>query len=456
MSIKKMMTSPWIVLLLVGFAVFSVRQLTKEKPIPNHNADQMAAKPVNVIRAKPVQFRSRVIGYGYVEPTTELQIKAQVSGKVTYVDPGLRRGSGVRGDATVLRIEAADYQVSLKQSEADLASSQFNLNRIEEEEKSTQRSLALAQKNLAKGQQEYERIRSLFERGLVAQSALDAEEQKVIQLEQSVSDIQGQLNTFEDQKKSEAASIVRKEQSVKGGQTTLGRTEITMPFDGRIGEVFVSVGEFVSVGTPLFEVSDIEGVEINAQISAMDMYTLVSHLFGKDVSEQQMVEATQLRDLLNLEARVRLIGGPPVETVWPAKVLRMSESVDTTRRTLGIIVGIDDPYSKVAPGKRPPLLKGMYAAVELIAPAYEAWVLPRQAIHQGRVYTVGAENQLQIKPIKSLFSQNQLVVLAEPMALNERVIVNDITPVIEGIPLTPIPSMEEERALERRALGDTL
>jgi multidrug efflux pump subunit AcrA (membrane-fusion protein) len=42
--------------------------------------------------------------------------------------------------------------------------------------------------------------------------------------------------------------------------------------------------------------------------------------------------------------------------VWEARVLRISEAIDATRQTLGIVVGVDNPYQKIIPGVRPPLL----------------------------------------------------------------------------------------------------
>ena len=55
-----------------------------------------------------------------------------------------------------------------------------------------------------------------------------------------MSELQGQLNAFVSRKNSEISRIERLQQQVKGQQTTLGRTELTMPFDARIEERFLT------------------------------------------------------------------------------------------------------------------------------------------------------------------------------------------------------------------------
>ena len=104
----------------------------------------------------------------------------------------------------------------------------------------------MAKQNLKVGEQELARIQEVFDKKLVARSALDAEEQKVLQLKQQLEELQGQLNTYDSRRASVKAQIARAEQQVKGQKTTLGRTEIKLPFDARIGEVSIEKGEFVS------------------------------------------------------------------------------------------------------------------------------------------------------------------------------------------------------------------
>jgi len=436
----------------IGLGVLiAIVLLVGREPL-KHVGTEMPRKTVEVINAKHVPFRAMVTAYGNVEPTITLITLAEVSGKISFLHPDLKQGNSIAAGTVVLRIDPEDYEVTLKQTQADLAANQSSYKQLQVEERTTHRSLNLAKKNLEVGEKELERIRSVWERKMIARSTLDSEEQKVIQLRQQASELQGQLNTYASRKATVQAQITRAEEQVKVQTTTLGRTAITLPFSSRIGGVSVEKGQYVNVGTTLFEALDINGVEINAQLPISQMRSLVSHLEGKTFVSSSIGKSQEILARLNLSARVRLVGDMP-DARWEAKVLRFSEAIDPIRRTLGIVVGIDRPYEKIIPGRRPPLLKGMFTAVDLFAPQREALVIPRSAIHHGRVYLVDKDKRLQIKTVGIQQQQGDLVVIRSGLQDGDQIIINDLVPVIEGMPLTPIVASDYEKRLAKRASG---
>lgn len=427
--------------------------LVKTKAPLEHEAVEMPSRAVEVIAARQIPFRSRVTAYGNVEPAITLNSMAEVSGKISYVHPNLKSGETVPAGTLVVRIDAEDYARSLKQTREDLKASQSSQSELDVEEKSTRRSLVLAQKNLEVGEAELARVRDVYQKQLVAKSALDAEEQKVISLRQQVEDLQGRMNGYASRGQSIAAQIARAEEEVQNRATILGRTEITLPFDARIGAVSIDRDEFVSVGSLLFEAIDLKGVEIIAQLPLASMRKLVSHLENSSDAGIQFVQTGgHINDSLGLGARVRLVQDLP-DAVWDARVLRISEAIDPTRQTLGIVVGIDNPYEKIIPGRRPPLLKGMYTAVDLFAPERQAMVIPRRALHEGRVYIASNDDRLQIRPVDVQLVQGDLVVIRAGIEVGERVIITDLVPVIEGMPLQVNLDPETEAYLGQRAVG---
>ena len=438
----------------IGLALVITVVLVKSKPAMQHVASEMPSKAVEVITARFIPFSTRITAYGNVEPAITLNGTAEVSGKISYIHPDLKAGETIPADTVVIRIDTKDYDVSLKQTEADLLASRASLKELEVEEKSTQRALKLAQKNLKVGEAEYARIKGVYEKKVVTKSALDAEEQKVILLRQSLEDLQGRIDSYESRRQSINSQIARAEQAVQNSETILGRTEVSLPFDARIGTVSVDKGEFVSVGSKLFEAVDLKGVEITAQLSIDSMRKLVSHMEGAPTADEPIIHTGgRINDRLNLSTRVRLTNGMPMAT-WEARVLRISDSIDATRQTLGLVVGVDDPYEKIIPGKRPPLIKGMYTAVDIFAPAYPAMVVPRKAVHQGRVYIANNENRLEIRSVEVLLIQGDLMVISSGIDQGERVIITDLIPVIEGMPLQVIPATEFEKEMKKRAVGE--
>ncbi len=418
-----------------------------------HSGTVLTAKRVDVIEIRELPFRAQVDAYGNVEPTISLLGKAEVNGKISFIHPDLQQGQSIAADTTVLRIDAADYQSLLKQTEADLRASRETLKQLLEEEKTMIRSLALAQENLAVGESELARITRVFEQQLVSRSTLDAERQQVISLRQQVAELQGQLNGFSSRKDSVKANIARAEQQVESQRTTLGRTEITLPFNARIGDVMVEKGEFVSTGATLFEALDTSGVEISAQLPASQIVALISHMQNVSLQDLRTGNTQRLLEQLNLYAQINLVGHL-AEAQWQANVLRFGEAVDPISRTFSIVVGVDNPYQKIIPGRRPPLLKGMYTEVRLSAPTRTALVIPRKALHQGRAYIVSGANTLAIRQVEVQFEQNDLAVIRSGISPGEKLIVNDIYPVIEGMPLDPHIAEDATLALAKSARGE--
>ena len=427
--------------------------LVKFKPEIQHVATEMPSKSVEVITAKSIPFRARITAYGNVEPAITLNSTAEVSGKISYVHPHLKAGEKILAGTVVVRIDAEDYASTLRQTEADLSGSRSALKELDEEEKSARRSLKLAKNNLKVGEAEYARIKRVYEKKVVTKSALDAEKQKVIQLQQQVEEIQGKINSFDSRGQSIKAQIARAEQEVQNRETILGRTEISLPFDASIGTVNIDRNEFVTVGSPLFEAIDLKGVEITAQLPIDSMRKLVSHLEGTIKIDKLSLRTGQgINDRLKLSAYVRLVNGMP-SAVWEARVLRISDSIDPTRQTMGMVVGVEDSYAKRIPGKRPPLIKGMYTSIDIFAPAHPALVIPRKAVHQGRVYIANADNQLEIRSVDIQLMQGDLVAIRSGIEPGEKVIITDLIPVIEGMPLQVIPNPNFEEDMHQRALG---
>lgn len=441
-----------LIIALLLSIVIAVILVNLRSPL-EHVALEMPSRAVEVITANEIPFRSRVTAYGNVEPAITFNSMAELSGKISYVHPNLKAGETIPAGTLVVRIDAEDYALSLKQTQEDLKASRSTLDELDEEEMSTRRSLELAQKNLEVGEAELARIRDVYQKQLIAKSALDAEEQKAIQLRQQVEDLQGRVNAYASRRQSIEAQIARAEQEVQNRTTILGRTEILLPFDARIGTVSVDQDEFVTVGSQLFEAIDLKGVEISAQLPLASMRKLVSHLETRSEIGQQFVQTGgRINESLGLSARVRLVNDMP-DAIWDARVLRISEAIDPTRQTLGVVVGVESPYEKIIPGRRPPLLKGMYTAVDLFAPERPALVIPRRAVHQGRVYVANADNRLQIRPIEVQLSQGDLVVVGAGIKLGDRIIVTDLIPVIEGMPLQVNPAPGNEAYLRLRAVG---
>lgn len=451
---KKILKNFIFLPLLIAAAVAFVMMQLKSKQAIEHQEVQFPVKTVEVLTVKEIPFRTRAVAYGNVEPATLLKAKSEVNGKISYIHPELKQGGSLPKGTTVLRIETTTFEISLDSSQAGLASSQSSLTQIQAEEQSAKRSLQIAQQNLKLGLAELQRVKLLVNKGTLARNQLDVEEQKVLQLRSTLQNLQGNLDTFASKKASTRAQIKQSKSQVDQSKDTLVRTEIVLPFDARIGSVSVEAGEFISAGSQLYEALGIEAVEINAQLPIKHLRPLASTMstVPNQGSLQSLANLQTAVASWNLDAKVRIVGGDK-NTVWEGKLLRVGESVDPTRDTLGMIVAVDKPYDGVIPGKRPPLLKGMYTSVEFLSQPKNMLVIPRKALHQNRVYVVSDENTLAIRPIQISYSQGQLVVIKSGLKAGDKIVTSDLVPVIEGIKLEPIESEDFQNEIAELALG---
>ena len=451
-TLKNFIFLPVIIAAALAFVFIQV----KSKQAIEHQDVEFPVKTVEVLTVKKIPFRTRAVAYGNVEPATILKAKSEVNGKISYIHPELKQGGSLPKGTTVLKIETTTFEISLDSSKAGLASSQSSLKQIEAEEISAKRSLQIAQKNWNLELAELERVKVLVEARTLARNQLNIEEQKVLQLSSTVQDLQGKVDTYASRKASIRAQIKQSKSQVDQSEDSLIRTEIVLPFDARIGSVSVDVGEFVAAGGQLFEALGIEAVEINAQLPIKHLRPLATTMNASDNTPlANLQDSANLQKAVaqwNLEAKVRIVGGD-LNTVWDGVLLRISESVDPIRDTLGLVVAVDNPYKGVIPGVRPPLLKGMYASVEFLAQARDMLVIPRKALHEGRVYVVGKENTLSIRPVQINYSQGQLVVIKDGLEEGDKIITSDLVPVIEGIKLELIESDEFQKEIAALALG---
>jgi multidrug efflux pump subunit AcrA (membrane-fusion protein) len=424
----------FLIMIAIGVVAFKNMQSKAQKV--EHKDTGMKAKLVDVISIKKQPFSASVTAYGNVQPTVVFQGKSEVGGKVTYVHPALKRGANIAAGTVVVRINPIDYKLSLDKNRSDLDASKSQLEQIMQEQASTRASLKLANANLRFGLQELQRIRTIFNKQLIARSKLDAEEQKVLQLRQKVSDIQGKLNTYASRIKNASAKIRHSLQQVKGGKTTLGRTQIKIPFDARISIANLDKGEIINAGSVLFEAINTDAVEINAELPISQMQILLSAAQGKQL-DLNIGNSNQLLKSLHLKARVKLIGGNN-KAVWTGRVARFSESVDPTRHTTAITVVVDHPNKHLTADGRPPLLKGMYVAIKLSAPAYNAIIIPRKSIHSGRAFIVNKEKKLEIRKLDIQSRQGNIAIIRNGLNSGDQLIVNDLVPVIAGMPLKPL------------------
>lgn len=435
------------VIAIIGIIIAVI--IIKSRPPMQHQPERRAAVQVTTIEAQQYEVRPAITGFGEVEPDILLETKSEVSGKIIYIHPQLRKGNILPKDTVVIRIEDNDYQLALKQAEADLVVSKANLKELKLTLKDTEIDLQLANEKLAIANNELQRNEKLLKKGSISQSAMDSQRSVVLQLKQEVQSLSHQLETLPAQLEVQEAKVVISEASVETQQRNLDRTTITLPFNARITELSIEESQFVAQGASLFSAQTINRVLINAQFP-LEQFRILAR--GFDRNQPLLEEAFKrgeteaLFSRLGLSAKVRLAGDSLA--LWDAKVERISSNLDPASRTLGVIISVEEPYENIKPGIKPPLLQGMYTEVILQGNAKNYYVIPRDALHEKQLFLVDGDNRLKRIDLVAEAQGNMLLV-ENGLQPGDRIITSDLFPAVEGMELQAVADSARQQQVQQ-------
>lgn len=423
------------------------------KLAPGVKRDDSVAKPpvVSFIQLNSYEAMPRAIGYGNAVPAIEFNEMAEVSGRVIEVNPQLQKGELVRAGTEMLRIDDVDYILALERARADQASATASLAELEQTEINLNSSKSIIEKKLSITAQELKRYEKLRKNNSVSQSALDNTRNNYLKQQQELTETNNALALLTSQRLTTQAKIRSAESAVATAERNLQHTRLVLPYDARISDVSIEKNQLVSAGSHLFSAHAISKFEIEVQLP-FDRFvqfvpTSIERHEADSVTMQKMIQQLQL------QARISLVGSLDT-AVWSGTVERISETLNPTSRTLGVIVTVDNPYLKAKPGTRPPLLDGMYMQVELLGKPAPYLLLPRRALHQGELYSLDGEDRLQRVAIENYQTAGDVVMLKSEQLQGSRIITSELFPAVEGMKLTPVADEQAAEELAAFARGE--
>lgn len=388
------------------------------------------ARLVETIPLKLKAVAPKVTGFGKVEPKTEWKAIAEVSGRLVYRHPELEKGRVLPAGTEILRIDPLDYELKLAQAEAQLSSNRTQLAKLNQEEKNLQASLKIEEHRLAISKKELERKQNLKKRGLTSQSDLDQQNQTYLSQQKVVLELNNQLSLYPDEREVLLAQLHVSEAQVSEAKRSLEKTVIRLPQTMRIAEVDIEDDQVVNLQQTMLVAHGIETMEVEAQFSIHDMQTIAASLPEVPRNPAGIPQP----DLADISAAIELKSGN-LRARWPARVARLSETVDPNQATVGVILEVDQDYAHFSPGDTPLLVNGMFVEAQVEGQANPSWVIPERALHGNRVYIMGEDNRLQIRAVDIVYRRDHQVVIDGQLEQGERLILNDLLPAIEGMAL---------------------
>jgi multidrug efflux pump subunit AcrA (membrane-fusion protein) len=419
------------------------------QPKLTHNLTERPSVTVNYIEAIAQKIKPEIIGFGTIIPDLDLKAKAEVSGRIVYIHPKLKKGEIFAKNTLLLKIDDKDYILQLKQAKADLLASKANLTEMQLSIENNQLELALSNEKLNVRQTEFDRKKELSAKGLVSKSNFDTEKQNLLLQKQEVLKLKNLQTTLPSQLEVIKAKVDIANINVEKSQRDLARTQIKLPFNGRISLVHTELDQYILKNAAIFDAVGLEKVLINAQFP-LDQFSLFARNFNReklDFSQADSIPSMEnILKSLNLSVFVEDAGGE--FSPWQAKVERLSDNLDPLSKTVGVIVSISNSYQKMQPGSRPPLLQGMYMKITLQGSATNFVAIPRFAMHQQQLYLIDKSNELQRIDIKNQQYKGGLLLLKEIINQGDKIITSELFPVVNGMSVTPILDQESQQQMQ--------
>ncbi|WP_394126361.1 efflux RND transporter periplasmic adaptor subunit [Vibrio hepatarius] len=399
-----------------------------------------ASDRARLVDTVPLELKAMAplaIGFGKVAPKIEWNAIAEVTGKVVYRHPQLEKGQILQAGTEILRIDPLDYELKLVQAQADLKSAQTSLAKLNQEESNLKQTLKIEKNRLVIANKELERKQNLRKKGLTSQSDVDQQTQSALSQRKLVLDIENQIGLMPDEKRVAEALVKVNTSKVEEAQRSLEKTIITLPYDLRIADVEIEQNQVVNLQQTMVTGHGMDVMEVEAQLSIHDMQTLASSLgeFARDETGIPQPNKS------SIQASIELSSGN-LKASWPAKVSRISETVDPNQATAGVILEIEQDYRNLNPTSVPPLVNGMFVRASIEGQANPSWVIPERALHGDKIYLMDDENKLQIKTVNVEYRRDNQVVIDGDLNQGDKLILNDLLPAINGMLLKEASSEE--------------
>ena len=358
---------------------------------------------------------------------------AEVQGEVIWLHPDLEQGRMIPAGTEVLRVDPADYELALRQAEADLAALRAERGQIEIEAANTSRVLELERARLALSEADFQRTRTLVSQGTVPQTRADEAERATLLARRTVTELENTLSLIPSREQRLDAQIARTESAADRARRSLERTTLTAPFDLRVTQVAIELFQSVNPGQIVIRGDGLDAVEVVAHLP-IDVFRRLIPGLPEGVELQ---EAMREGPADSIDVVVSPIADPA--QIWSGRVTRVEGTLDARARTVPVVVTIADPYESADPPNRLPLVPNMQVRIALTgAPLLEVVTVPEAALHGGIVLVADADDRLELRQVTPGFEQDGRIVIAQGLVPGDRVVIDAIAPAIPGLALSPV------------------
>ncbi len=385
--VKKLLkVSAPLVVLLAGFLI--VQGMAAMRPEPEKKEDETRLVSLYVDEARSESVTVSVTTQGEVRPKTEIDLVPQVSGRIVALSENFNSGAEFKAGDLLLKIDDTDYQLALVRAEASVAQAQTELER------------QLATKDIK--EEEWRDNRKNGEEP----TAFSLNLTQVAQAEAMLRSAQADL---------------------RRARLDLERTEFRLPFDGRVRDRKVGIGQYVTAGASLGTVFSTDTVEVRLPLTDAQLVEL-------NLPMGYMAPGYEQAPVVDFSAS---LGNR--EYAWQGRIVRVSAAVDQETRLIYATAEVRDPYGAAA-NKGMPLAVGLFVSADIGGvQEQDAIVMPRLALrNENKVYVINEENRLEIRTVDVISTSEERVLVASGVAAGEHVVTSTLPNATDGMEVEPI------------------
>ena len=360
--------------IILVVTVLIITLLGAFKPsISKQPASSPVAIPVKTITVARQSYPLRLVSQGIVEATTQASLAAQVSGNVIARAAGFERGGYFKKGDVLVTLDDRDYVAALKLAVANEKKARVS---VEEEQARSKQAITDWQR-LGNGKKP---------------SAFVARLPQVAAAEAELESAQAQVSKAE---------------------LDLSRTLIRAPFDGRVLDNAIDVGNYVTPGSTIGTIVASGSVKVALPISA---------------EWRELIDWSASNPTVDI--RLPAAGN----TLWQATITRRSANIDRASRQFHLIASID-----LASSSRPDvqLFIGDYVSAEIQGRVIDdVFVIPRKALHDGRFVWLVTDDKLYKQAVTVRWADDQVALISDGLTNNQQINITPVGQVISGTAVT--------------------
>ena len=370
---------PILVILIGSFFAFII---SVSSPKPKKGIELPKPTPVfyEVVTKKNITLE--IFTNGEVKPLNEINLISQVSGQIVEAADEFVDGGIIKAGSPLVWIDDRDYKLAVISAESRVAQASKFLER------------EIAESELAKNDWE--------ELGLGEASPLTL---RIPQLKEAEA--------------AEKAALADLEKA----KLNLERTIVKLPFQGIIREKRTGVGQFVGAGSVLATAFSTEEVLIALPLTDTELSYL-----GLPLAYEEEKPFTG--------PKVKFLSTVSNKTFeWEGRIVRTAGSIDPPTRLVYVYAEVINPYQQ-----SPPLAIGMFVDAIIEGKTIrDGFLVPNSAINNNsNIYVIDINDNLEIREIEVLGTENDYVILKGEIYEGERVVVSPLNNAKIGMALKPI------------------